>query len=620
MSVLSPVLGFPAVARLRLYHRFLLLVCFLCAAHFPDVAQQTAESTSPNSSGQPPGEMKVKDEATTDKMSASPNLRINVKLVLARVVVRDAIGHAVGNLHKEDFELSDNGKKQLISAFDAEHIAPTRPPQPANSTAAPDNASPAVQTAADFPTRYVDYVFDDLRLQFGDLVRVRDAAQKRIDNLPASDRIAIYSTSGKTLLDFTDDRSRLHQTLDSMQPRPLQVPNSNNCPDISFYMADLIVNKNDPQVLQAAIDDYLNCRGLVTPGLAQKAAPAQLIADAPTVVMSAAHLVLSVGEEESRTGLQFLQNAVTRMSALPGQRSLVLVSPGFLAADLDYEYNELIDRALRAQVTISSMDARGLYVPMAIGDASQRGQPETPMKDPTFAAASRTVLDIQSARAESDILAVLANSTGGTFFQNNNDMNEGFRRVSDAPEFWYVLGFTPQNLKSDGKFHALKVTLTNHQRYGLQSRRGYYAPRHQADAAEEAKREIDDELFSNEELHDLPVALHTQFFKPSSEAARLTVLAHVDVKRLHYKQVQDRNQNDLTVVTAVFDRNGNLLQSNQKIVEMRWKSETLQAKLGSGITLKTSFDVKPGQYLVRVVARDSEQQLMSAENGSVELP
>jgi len=42
--------------------------------------------------------------------------------------------------------------------------------------------------------------------------------------------------------------------------------------------------------------------------------------------------------------------------------------------------------------------------------------------------------------------------------------------------------------------------------------------------------------------------------------------------------------------------------------------------LGSGITLKSSFDVKPGRYLVRVVARDAEQQGMSAQNGAVEIP
>src|SRR5579871_853521 len=621
MSVVWPVLGFPAVPSLRrsLNRLLFLFLCFSCGTHFAAVAQQPAQSTPASGSAQQSsGEMAVKDEATTDKVAESAKLRVNVKLVLARVVVRVATGHTVGNLHKEDFDVLDNGKKQAISAFDAEHISPAPPAETAKSSAVPANS--ALQKAPDFPARYVAYVFDDLRLQFADLARVCDAAQKRIDDLASSDRVAIYSTSGQTLLDFTDDRSKLHQTLDSLRPRPLQIHNDNDCPNISFYMADRIVNKNDPQVLQTAVDDYVNCRGLVAPLQAASSGPAQLIANAPSYIRGMAQSVLATGEEESRTGLRFLWDAINRMSVLPGQRTLVLVSPGFLTADLDYEYNDLIDRALRAQVTINSMDARGLYVIIPGGDASHSRTAEIAMNDPTFAAASRTLLDLQAASAESEILAVLANSTGGTFFQNNKDMNEGFRRLSGTPEFWYVLGFTPQNLKPDGKFHTLRVSLTNHQKYDLQSRRGYYAPRHDVDAAEEAKREIDEEVFSNEELHDLPVALHTQFFKPSSDAAKLTVLAHVDVKRLHYKQVHDRNQNDLTLVTAVFDRNGNFLQSNRKIVQMRWKNETLQAKLGAGITLKTSFDVKPGRYLVRVVARDSDQQVMSAENGTVEIP
>jgi hypothetical protein len=254
------------------------------------------------------------------------------------------------------------------------------------------------------------------------------------------------------------------------------------------------------------------------------------------------------------------------------------------------------------------------------GDASEEGHPDIPLPGEANIPASRAQMNLASASAESDILNVLAYSTGGVFFQNNNDMDEGLRRVADSPDYYYILGFTPQNLKSDGRFHSLKVSLANHQKYDLQARRGYYAPRRDVDAAEEAKHEIEDEVFSSEELHDLPVALHTEFFKASEELAKLTVLARVDVKRLHYKQSNDRNTNDLTIVTAVFDRNGNFLQANQKLVQMRWKNETLQAKLASGITLKTSFDVKPGKYLVRVVTRDAEQQVMAAENGAVEIP
>jgi len=287
---------------------------------------------------------------------------------------------------------------------------------------------------------------------------------------------------------------------------------------------------------------------------------------------------------------------------------------------MEYDYDDVIDRALRGQVMISTLDARGLYVVVPGGDASQPGQVELNIPGQLYPATSRAQLELDSASAESDILAVLAYSTGGTFFHNGNDMEEGFRRVADSPEFSYVLGFTPQNLKLDGRFHSLKVSLKVRAKYDLQTRRGYYAPKHAPDAAEEAKREIEDEVLSRDELHDLPVVLHTQFFKAAADTAKLTVLARVDVRRLHYKQAEGRNQNDLTVITAVFDRNGNFIQSNQKVVEIGWKNETLQNKLASGITLRTSFDVKPGRYMVRVVARDTEQQLMSAENGAVEIP
>ncbi len=64
-----------------------------------------------------------------------------------------------------------------------------------------------------------------------------------------------------------------------------------------------------------------------------------------------------------------------------------------------------------------------------------------------------------SAQAEGDTLAEIAYATGGTFFHDNNSMDEGFRRTAAAPDTYYILGFSPQNLRLDGSFHALKVTL-----------------------------------------------------------------------------------------------------------------------------------------------------------------
>lgn len=609
-----------------------LLLCACAVLKVPAVTQQPTQSsptqTPPaNKSEQDSsGEMAVKDEAITTNGADAANFRVNVRLVLARVVVRDPSGHAIGNLHKEDFELFDNGKRQVISNFDVEHISaptatpPSATPAAAGTSATAETPNPPITPPA-FPVRYVAYLFDDVHLQFGDLAHVREASQHRIDKLSPTDRVGVFSTSGKTVLDFTDDRAGLRQTLDSLRPQPMRIKEADQCLNMSLYLADLIANKGDPEALQTTVNDYLLCiRAVSSDRIPMPASTAALAGNATEYVRGVAAQVLALGEEDSRTALQALKDTVRRMSVVPGQRTLVLVSPGFLTPDLEYDYYELIDSALRGQIIISSLDARGLYVVVPNGDVSQPVHMEAVFNTGHFTPTSHAVLDVQAASAASEILRVLANGTGGTFFQNNNDMDEGLRRLAEAPEYYYILGFAPQNLKTDGKFHTLKVSLTNHQRYDLQSRQGYYAPRHAANAAEEAKRQIENELFSSDELHDLPVALHTQFFKPSDASAKLTVIARVDVKQLHYKQAEDRSQNDLTVAFAVFDRNGNLLEANQKLVQMRWKNETLQAKLGSGITLRSSFNVKPGSYLVRIVARDSEQQGMSAENGVVEIP
>jgi hypothetical protein len=225
-----------------------------------------------------------------------------------------------------------------------------------------------------------------------------------------------------------------------------------------------------------------------------------------------------------------------------------------------------------------------------------------------------------AALLESNVLGELAEGTNGVFFHNNNDMNEAFLRTSSAPEYSYLLGFSPQNLKLDGNFHALKVKLKDGNHLTLQARRGYYAPKHLADPAEEAKHEIEEALFSREILQDIPSQIHTQFFKSSDFDAKLSVLAKIDIRQLHFRKVDGRNRDDLTVVCGLFDRNGNFVTADSKTVEMRLKDATLDSKLNGGITIKSSFDVKTGSYVIRLVVRDAEGQSMSAQNGSIEIP
>ena len=113
--------------------------------------------------------------------------------------------------------------------------------------------------------------------------------------------------------------------------------------------------------------------------------------------------------------------------------------------------------------------------------------------------------------------------------------------------------------------------------------------------------------------------LHTQFFKPDENDAKLSVVAKVDVRKLHYRKADGRNNNEVTLVSALFDRNGNFVSGNQKVLQAAIERCYLGNRLGAGITLKSSFDVKPGNYIVRLVVRDEEGQL-AAQNSAVEIP
>jgi hypothetical protein len=127
-------------------------------------------------------------------------------------------------------------------------------------------------------------------------------------------------------------------------------------------------------------------------------------------------------------------------------------------------------------------------------------------------------------------------------------------------------------------------------------------------------------MFSREVMRDLPVVLLTQYFKSGEFDAKLTVLARVNLAQLPFKKTAGRNLDDLTIVAALFDKDGNLIKGSKKLVELKLKDDTIADKTRSLVTFKTNFDVKIGGYVIRLVVRDSEGQLMTAQNGSVIIP
>ena len=550
--------------------------------------------------------------ADVSSQSRAPAFQSKVNLVMVPVVVRDERGDAVGNLTKDDFELFDKGARQQITRFVVEKAGgeAAKAARTAASTEVAVQGEAAEHVSA-IPDNFIAYLFDDVDLKTGDLLGVRNAATRHMNSLRPTDRAAVFTTSGQGNLDFTDDQAKLHEALLRLQPRPVTGSVIQQCPYMTYFIADLIVNKNDPLAINVATQDALQCSGLIN---STRETAAQAVDRAEQMVQSAAQEALSRGASESQLVLGSVKDVVRRMAGVPGQRTVVLVSPGFLTLEMEAQVTDIIDHALRGNVIVSTVDARGLYAVPPFGDVSQRNMPSTPASQ-----TQEAIYDIDAASADDNVLSDLAESTGGTFFHNSNDLALGLKQAAEAPTYYYVLAFSPQNLKYDGRFHRLSVKLTNPAKLTVQARQGYYAPRKAPDVEQEAHQEIQEAVFSQEEMHDLPVDLHTQFFKPTDVDAKLAVVVHVDVKRLHFRKSEGRNNDNLIIVAALFDHNGGFITGNEKTVELRLKDETLERKVESGVTLKTSFDVKPGSYLVRLVVRDTEG-LISAENGAVEIP
>ena len=476
----------------------------------------------------------------------------------------------------------------------AEDGGPVKPPE--NVPATP---------ASEVPTRFIAYLFDDVHLQFADLSQARTAAMHHLTaSLQPTDRAAIYTTSGQNMLDFTDDLAKMRETLDRIQPRGRGIAAGSDCPDVSYYMADLIQNKNDPQALAVATEDAVQC---AFGGDETQKTAAQAMAQAT------AGMVL--GQEDSSTLYTYshMQDVIRRLAAMPGQRIMVFVSPGFIPSTPELGTNELVDRATKANIVINTIDARGLYTP-DMGDIGDT------YREPPQIAGFKASYRLAAQSEQQDVLSQLADGTGGTFFHNRNDVDEGLREAGAAPSMTYLLGFSPQNMKLDGSMHTLKVSFVKKNNYKIQARHGYFAPRHVVDPVEAAKQEIQEALFSQDEIRDLPVDLHMQFFKTDNYQAKLAVLTHVDIKSVHFRKADGRTRDDLTVATAIFDENGNYVTGGEKIVEMKLLDPTYDRLIRSGLNLKSSFDVKPGTYLVRQVVRDSEGSQLAARNGAVVIP
>jgi hypothetical protein len=337
----------------------------------------------------------------------------------------------------------------------------------------------------------------------------------------------------------------------------------------------------------------------------------------PTVAFAKqeAELVLNQSWQRSHRSIGMLNATVLGMAHMYGQKEIILASPGFIPRQLEDEVNHVIDRALNAQIVISSLDPKGVAMLMPAMDVSSNYDPKLIRLLNSFA----ETRDLYATA----VLAQIAEETGGDFFHHNNDLNAGFARLVEEP-ISYTLAFTPSNL--DGKFHKLQVRLSD-AKGAVQARRGYFALKQERTEQTgelgqpaEQQDELRQVVASREEFHQLALKVSTQVEPSAGDSKELTVLVKLDLNSVRFRKDGERNVNTLIFVAGIYDGNGKWVRGEQRRVDLKLPDAQLQDMRARGVGLRETFQLNPGTYLLREVVQDSEDRHLSAINREVKIP
>ena len=391
-------------------------------------------------------------------------IRVDVRQVLVPVVVLDKSGHNVSGLTQSDFEVLEDGIEQTVTSFQVET---------SGDAAIAIEAKPADPKAASPPPIRHSYliVIDVLHAEFSNLHAVRESLQKFFAAEPPGDSqygLIALGQSMSILQNLTRDPSAALAALDDKAFLKMFAGSRSSARELQ----DFIQRLEDIRAMLASSDKGTRAMGAAL----MRATPAD------------AEQIAGMDRIHTTALLWGLRDLVRQMAAGSGHRTLLLISDGFQLSPgrdawelldsyfpgmagmrgldrMQSEFESVVSIAARSNVVINTIDSRGLFAP-SFTDASSAGP---------GSAADRVIPVMNRLQSEAGfVLAEFAAATGGTAFQNSNDILAGIRKAVAEGRDYYTLGYVSTNPAMDGKFRKIAVQVKR-RNVASRAKRGYWA-------------------------------------------------------------------------------------------------------------------------------------------------
>lgn len=504
-----------------------------------------------------------------------PVFRAATKLIVTTVVVRNPDGTPVEGLTVDDFVVTEDNEPQDVAFVEYQRLddldllpAITIEASDAPVTAAAADLGGIVQPGITVPPSG-DGRFRNRRLiiLFFDLGEPYNADQARMftgarDYLSAqmteADLVAILTYRGgavRVKQDFTDNREALARVIDVLE----------NGEDAD---GDGVVDFSDFSSAFGQNDGEFN--------------------------------VFTTDRK-----LAALQTAVTMLRPLPEQKSLVFFTSrlSLNSTDNNAQMRATTNAAIRANVQIFPVDARGLIARAPLGNANQRSPGGIGVF--TGAIAQQALARLQSSQ---DTLYALAKDTGGKALVDYNDLSLGIRQAAEAQTSYYVLGFYSTHAVNDGKYRRVQVRLKDPSRQAtLTHRPGYFADKEWLkQTGVERERQLEEALMLENPITDITIALELNYFQITRPEYFVPLAAKIPGSELELARRRGAQRLTLDVLVEVKDGFGATVRNMRDRIEVRITPANAERLATQPIQYDTGFTLLPGRYVLKFLVRDAE--------------